>query len=153
MGYIFFLILVVLWLAFSGVYEPLTLSFGLVSIFIVMVLTSMMKMPLVSTKRFRYDKFFVRYIPWLLKEIVISAIKTSGCVLGIRKFKSNSKRIKSSQSTHLGKVIFANSITLTPGTLTMEIDDNGVIVHALCDDSIKELEAGEMDRRVFDLEQ
>ena len=35
----------------------------------------------------------------------------------------------------------------------MEIDDNGVIVHALCDDSIKELEAGEMDRRVFDLEQ
>ncbi len=72
--------------------------------------------------------------------------------MGFRKFKSNAKKIKVSQKTPLGTVIYANSITLTPGTLTIEVDQGDFFVHALCDSSLNELDIGEMDRRVADLE-
>ena len=153
MTYISFFLFVILWLIFSGVYEPLTLFFGLLSVFIVLVITSLMEMPITSIRKFRYEKFFIYYFPWLLKEIIVAAVKTSSCVLGLRKFKSGSKRIKSSNKSGLGSVIYANSITLTPGTLTIEVSGNDLIVHALCDDSIIELEDGEMDNKVVGLEQ
>ena len=72
--------------------------------------------------------------------------------MGFRKFKSNAKKIKASQRTPLGTVIYGNSITLTPGTLTVEVDQDNLFVHALCDSSLNELEVGEMDKRVSDLE-
>ena len=99
-----------------------------------------------------YKNFFVSYLPWILKEIVVSGIKTSGAILGFRKFKSNVKKIKASQRTPLGTVIYGNSITLTPGTLTVEVDQGCLFVHALCNSSLVELEIGEMDKKVSDLE-
>mgnify|MGYP001277469980 FL=1 len=152
MAYISFFLFAILWLIFSGVYEPLTLSFGVISISIVIAIISLLKMPVDSDNHFSYRIFFIFYLPWLLKEIFISGIKTSSIILGFRKFKSNSKKIKVSQKTQLGTVIYANSITLTPGTLTIEVDQGDLFVHALCDSSLNELEDGEMDKRVSDLE-
>ena len=68
------------------------------------------------------------------------------------KFKSKAKTIKASQRTPLGTLIYGNSITLTPGTLTIEVGQGDFFVHALCDNSLNELEVGEMDKRVSDLE-
>lgn len=63
------------------------------------------------------------------------------------------KVIPADQKTEVGKVIFANSITLTPGTVAINISNDGnIIVHALHEDSIAELEGGEMNRRVIQLE-
>ena len=61
-------------------------------------------------------------------------------------------RLKSSQHNELGMVIYANSITLTPGTVTIDIDDGWMIVHALSGDAAADLQGGEMDRRVTALE-
>jgi multicomponent Na+:H+ antiporter subunit E len=52
-----------------------------------------------------------------------------------------------SQSTDLGKVILANSITLTPGTISVQVDGGHILVHALEPGSIHDLFGGEMDRR------
>ena len=141
-----------LWLIFSGVYEPLTLSFGVVSVLIVATIVSLLKMSAGSEGSFSYRTFFISYLPWLLKEIVISGVKTSSMVLGVKKFKSQAKKIKVSQKTQLATVVYANSITLTPGTLTIEVYHGDLFVHALCDSSLTELEVGEMDTRVCDLE-
>ena len=121
MAYISLSLFGILWLIFSGVYEPLTLSFGVVSVLIVTAINSLLKMSSDSKGSFSYKKFFVFYLPWILKEIVVSGIKTSGAILGFRKFKSNAKKIKASQRTPLGTVIYGNSITLTPGTLTLKL--------------------------------
>ncbi|MAH35130.1 MAG: cation transporter [Verrucomicrobiales bacterium] len=152
MAYISVVIFSILWLIFSGVYEPLTLSFGVVSVLIVTAIISLLKMSAGSDDRFSYGNFFISYLPWLLKEIVISGIKTSSNILGFKKFKSHAKKIKVSQKTQLATVIYANSITLTPGTLTIEVDRDDLFVHALCDSSLTELEIGEMDKRVRELE-
>ena len=152
MPYISFFLFGILWLIFSGVYEPLTLSFGVMSVLIVTATNALLKMSADSKGSFSYKYFFVLYLPWILREILASGIKTSIAILGFRKFKSDAKIIKTSQRTSLGVVIYGNSITLTPGTLTIEVDQGNLFVHALCDNSLNELEVGEMDKRVSDLE-
>jgi multicomponent Na+:H+ antiporter subunit E len=63
-------------------------------------------------------------------------------------------RVRASQRTALGKVIYANSITLTPGTVTVDFDeaDSTILVHALTETAHQGLLTGEMDRRVRALE-
>ena len=57
-------------------------------------------------------------------------------------------RFKTSLTSDLSKVTLGNSITLTPGTITMEIDDGEFYVHALSDKVARDLLTGEMERRV-----
>jgi multicomponent Na+:H+ antiporter subunit E len=61
-------------------------------------------------------------------------------------------RTRASQKHALGKVIYANSITLTPGTVSVEVEDDLILVHALSRKSAGELQEGEMDRRVTAIE-
>ncbi|MDC0176463.1 Na+/H+ antiporter subunit E, partial [Planctomycetaceae bacterium] len=56
--------------------------------------------------------------------------------------------VPSNQKTDLGDVIYANSITLTPGTITIRIRDGVILVHALSEEAAEELLEGEMGRRV-----
>ena len=60
--------------------------------------------------------------------------------------------VPQSQNTDLAQVIFANSITLTPGTISVETEDGGLLVHALsyCPDDDASL--ADMDRRVTAVE-
>tara|TARA_B100000927_G_scaffold204432_1_gene165842 strand:- start:490 stop:687 length:198 start_codon:yes stop_codon:yes gene_type:complete len=62
-------------------------------------------------------------------------------------------RVPLSQSTELAKVIYANSITLTPGTVSVEIEGNEIIVHALTQELMDGLIEGDMDKRVTHLEE
>jgi len=57
-------------------------------------------------------------------------------------------RVKASQKSDLGQVIYANSITLTPGTISIDVANNEILVHALSKDGAEDLITGEMDRRV-----
>ena len=61
-------------------------------------------------------------------------------------------RVESSQKTHLGQVIYANSITLTPGTVSVETDEGTIDVHALTRETAEDVRSGTMDRRVTDIE-
>jgi len=62
-------------------------------------------------------------------------------------------RTRASQRTSIGLATFANSITLTPGTLSLDADEPDVIVvHALSDASAESLQTGAMDARVARLE-
>ncbi|MEN8198303.1 MAG: Na+/H+ antiporter subunit E, partial [Pseudomonadota bacterium] len=56
--------------------------------------------------------------------------------------------VKTSQATELGQVTYANSITLTPGTISLRVDRDSIDVHAVSRDAAAALEQGEMDRRV-----
>jgi multicomponent Na+:H+ antiporter subunit E len=61
-------------------------------------------------------------------------------------------RVKASQSTAIGKTIYGNSITLTPGTVTVDVEDDVFLVHALTPAGADSVREGEMDRRVAALE-
>lgn len=62
--------------------------------------------------------------------------------------------IPQSQETDLGAVIYANSITLTPGTVTIKLSKDNLTVHALSKEAASELATGamseEISNRMFD---
>jgi multicomponent Na+:H+ antiporter subunit E len=61
-------------------------------------------------------------------------------------------RVKASQHTAVGVVTYANSITLTPGTISVEVSDGTILVHALTRQGAEALATGYMDRRVLRFE-
>jgi len=148
-----FLTLVAFWLLNSGHYSLLITSLGLASIALVLVITH--KMDVVDNESqpvYLSTKIFGYYM-WLIKEIIKANITVVKHIwLGVNSISPTLKTIKISQKTDMGKVIYANSITLTPGTVAIDLVDNEIIVHALIYKDIESLEIGEMDRRVTLLE-
>ncbi|OGA03203.1 MAG: hypothetical protein A3H35_02595 [Betaproteobacteria bacterium RIFCSPLOWO2_02_FULL_62_17] len=93
------------------------------------------------------------YWPWLAVEIVKSAWDVTRRILHPRMpISPTLARFKPSQRTDIGLVVHANSITLTPGTITVEIGRGEFLVHALSEEGAASLAGSEMDRRVTDME-
>ena len=87
------------------------------------------------------------YTPWLIWEIVKANIDVSLCVLGVKSISPRLIRVPSSQKTAIGQTIYANSITLTPGTISLDVRDNQILVHALTAGTAEGLADGNMDRK------
>ena len=93
------------------------------------------------------------YWPWLFKEIVKSAWTVAGIIVNPRLPVSPTLvRVRATQKTDVGRTTFANSITLTPGTISVDVGRDEILVHALTREGARELAAGEMDRRVTEFE-
>ncbi len=146
--------LVLFWLANSGHYNTLLLILGALSvIFVVFIAYRMDVIDHESQPLLHLTAKLPAYYVWLFKEIVISNIKVVKHVwMGKNTIKPALKTIKSSQATDMGKVIFANSITLTPGTVAIDLVGNDILVHALMEEDIEALAAGEMNQRVTRVE-
>ncbi len=151
-----FAILFGAWLLMSGHYTPLLIVLGVVSCALAAVLADQIGgtdeegLPLHMMAR------LPGYILWLLKEIVMSNIATGKLILGGAP-KPVVFTTPATQSSAGGLVTYANSITLTPGTVTIEIDGDGTsghsfLVHALDPSFMADVDSGDMDRRVTALE-
>ncbi len=143
--YIFLLILFWMGLNFS-----LTIS-GLVICAIICLATLAISCKLGLIPDQNNIKFgFIFYVLWLFKEIYLSAL----CVTKLA-WKRNMSLfpglaiIESDIKSELGMVIYANSITLTPGTVTLSVDKNLLLVHAIDSSLLDSLEDGEMESRII----
>ena len=93
------------------------------------------------------------YLPWLMWQILKSNLQVCRIILNPRlPISPTLIRVHASQKTDTGKVIYANSITLTPGTISLDLRDDTILVHALTQETAAGVETGEMDRRVSRLE-
>ena len=148
------LALFAVWMMLSGYIQPLLLGLGVASCLAVAWL---------KVRADRGDRDPVPfalhvhrlpgYLLWLLWEIVKSNVDVSRRILSPSLPIAPAVRwLPASQRTELTRVIYANSITLTPGTLSIDLDDGAVEVHALNESSLDELERGEMDARVCRLD-
>jgi multicomponent Na+:H+ antiporter subunit E len=144
------ILLFALWLLMSGLYKPLIIGFGMGSVLLVVFV--MRRMDAIDGDR--VDVLlapirFARYIVWLLVEIARANWAVTKVILSPdMPVRQHLLAVPYSQKTELGQVIFANSITLTPGTLTVEVEPGHFLVHAL---SFSDSDVGalaDMDRRV-----
>jgi multicomponent Na+:H+ antiporter subunit E len=141
------------WLINSGHYTPLILSFMVVSVLFVALLCR--QMDVVDGESQPLDLTFTipAYWLWLIKEVVLANIAVARCVWqGAGSISPSVIKVKANQKTDLGIVIYANSITLTPGTVSIDLEGNEITVHALTKESAADLLTGEMDRRVCRVE-
>ena len=96
---------------------------------------------------------FTIYLPWLIKEIVVSNIAVSKIICSPKMpLQRNMIEVRANQKSEIGRVILANSITLTPGTVSVNMDASKILVHALSFEGAEEDLSGEMDRRICRLE-
>jgi multicomponent Na+:H+ antiporter subunit E len=148
-----FLILAVFWLLNSGHYTPLINTLGLISIALVLYIAHRMDVVDHESQPLRLTLRIPGYHLWLSKEIILSNISVVKHIwLGNETISPVLTTIKASQKTDMGKVIYANSITLTPGTVAVDLLGDQITVHALLRKDIEVLQAGEMDRRISRLE-
>jgi multicomponent Na+:H+ antiporter subunit E len=91
----------------------------------------------------------ITYVPWLLWEIVKSGWSVSRIIMDPNlPISPTMTRVKATQKTSAGINVYANSITLTPGTITTNVVGDELTVHALVTEGALDLEGGSMDRRV-----
>jgi multicomponent Na+:H+ antiporter subunit E len=137
------------WLLLSGSTEPFLVGAGAASAGVVVWVGHRMAVIDREGHPIHLGAAAVTYWPWLLKEIVRSAWDVSKIIVNPRLPVSPTiVRVAASQRTAVGVVTFANSITLTPGTISMEVGDGSIVVHALTAEGAASLAEGGMDRRV-----
>ncbi len=148
--------LAAIWLLMSGIYKPLVIGFGLLSVATVVFITR--RMDKVDQDRLEFairPVELVRYFVWLLAEIARANWAVTRLILS-RKMPLRQVifDVPSSQSTDIGRTLFANSITLTPGTISVEtVENNNVIqVHAVAYEEGDPEALADMDRRVTAVE-
>ncbi len=160
-GVVLFLLLVTAWALWSGHYslEPLIFAFGLGScLFVTWLVLRMDRMVdwLPETDRLPGLGFVLRlprYLFFLFLQVCRSSIRVSRLILDpTMPMTPHLLRAKASQETAWGQVIHANSITLTPGTLTLDLRDGELLVHALDPISASSVESGAIDAAVCRLE-
>lgn len=147
-----FLILFVHWLIWSGMFDSFHVSLGVVSCAIV---TFMSHDLLFGTGKFSswhmsvFFRFF-GYIPWLLYQIILSNIHVAYLVLHPKMLIEPSMiTFETKLKKDISIVTFANSITLTPGTITIDIKDGKYfVIHCISRKVIDDLLSGEMERKI-----
>ena len=144
----------ILWALLSGVYSPLFVGFGLGSVAFVVLVVRRMDRTDGARLAIRLRRLAVlRYGLWLLGQIVRANVDVARRALAPRvRVSPTVLRVPAGQRTELGRVLFAHSITLTPGTVSVHLDDGEVEVHALTREAAAALAGGEMGRRVAELE-
>ena len=144
-----------LWLLLSGIYKPLVIGFGVASVAVVMFVILRMN----AVDRDRIDIRLkpigsIMYFLWLLGEIAKANWTVTKIIVSPRMpLRQHFFAVPYTQKTDLAQVIYANSITLTPGTLTIETEPDTFLVHAVAyvDEDMDAL--ADMDRRVSMIEE
>ena len=146
--------LMALWLLMSGVYKPLVIGFGFGSVLLIMIILWRMDRVDGDHVQLRLNPLrFLGYMIWLFGEIAKSNWTVTRVILTpVMPIRQKMLVVPQSQNTDLAKVIFANSITLTPGTISVEIEESGLLVHALNFSPEDHASLADMDRRVTAVE-
>ena len=146
-------VLFLLWLVLSGIYTPILISFGVLSAIIVAWIAYRMDVADHEGFPIQLSWKAVSYWPWLIVEIIKSNIAVAGLILGsLENIKPILIRFPANQKTELGLVTYANSITLTPGTVSIAVGENMIDVHSLSKAAAEDLKQGVMHDKVCRLE-
>jgi len=146
-----FIVLFGFWLLMSGYHTPLILSLGVISCLLCVYLTIKGKFLDNETLPIYFFPRLIQYTLWLIKEILKSNIQTAKVII-MKSEEPELFSVKATQKTNEGKVTYANSITLTPGTVTTQIKNDIFEVHALTKDFGDDVRSSDMDKMVTWLE-
>lgn len=140
------------WLLWSGIYKPLLLVLGLFSCVLTIFIKHRMEYFQTEVFALQYGRRLFGYWLWLAKEVIKSSLDVARIIITPSlPISPRVVSIKASSDNPVDQVTLANSITLTPGTLALDVHNGKISVHALTEAGAKELGKGEMDRRILAL--
>jgi len=143
------LFVAIIWLLFSGHYTALILSLGGLSVLIVTWFIRRMDRVDGELGVLPMRPRVLYYLLWLMWQVVLANVDLVRRIwdptLPIR---PTWQRLDIKVTSALAKTLYANSITLTPGTLTTDVKDDHFMVHSLSSDGIDELRKGGMEKQI-----
>lgn len=139
-------LLFLFWLLLSGRYEPAYLAMGLIASVVVAGLHA--RQPGPPNPTIPLIRFLL-YLPWLFYQILLSNLHTSYLILHPRlpiapRFLRYQTRLQDPAAVAL----LAQSITLTPGTVTVEVAEGELVIHSLDEASAEDLTGGRLEREI-----
>lgn len=145
------LTLFTLWILLSGHLEPLLIGLGLASALLTVFLALRMEVIDHESHPLHLTRQLPRYWLFLLREVIMANLNVIRRILTPGKSCSPQCRsLPLPQHSVLSQVIYANSITLTPGTVTVSLEPDSIIIHALTLEAATDLETGRMARMIPD---
>ena len=143
-------LLFVLWLLLSGHYVPLMVGFGVVSVLVTLFIAHRLNAVDHESHPIHASFALFKYAFVLFGKIIKANIDVTLRILGIRPIEPQLIEIPLTQHDDLSRVIYANSITLTPGSASIDMQDDTIVVHTISKDGAEELFEGELGRLVPD---
>lgn len=141
------------WVALSGHFTPMLVAAGAASALVCVLAAIRMRAADAEGHPIELFQGAVSYFPWLFREIAKSGWAVTKLILHPRlPISPTMTVVRASQRTRVGVAAYGNSITLTPGTITVGVNGDDLTVHALTREGALDLEAGGMDRRVSQFE-
>lgn len=150
--FVTFIILFVYWMVMAGKFDIFHAALGVIScLFVSYMSHDLLFKNIKSGGKIKEVARFILYIPWLIYQIILANLHVVRLALSPNMYDlidPHLMRFKVKIKKDISKVTFANSITLTPGTITADIIDDEFVVHALSQAVDDDLMTGEMERRV-----
>jgi len=147
-------ILVGVWLAWSGIYKPLILGLGLLSCLLCVVVAVRIGFFDRGVFSLQVITKLPAYWAWLIPEIIKSSFEVARLIIDPKlSISPTIVEFDALPPGPIGQAILGNSITLTPGTVTMDVHDGALQVHCLTRQGAEDIKAGEFNRRAADLTQ
>lgn len=152
MAFFYGALLFMFWLLLSGHFEPLLLALGLGSVALTILLMKRMNFIDRECYPFHLSSRFPIFFAYIFREIVKANFDVIKRIMTVRGQSISPQLIEVPlpQKTELGRVIYANSITLTPGTVSVALTNKAVLVHALTKEAAEHLSSGEMAKAIPD---
>lgn len=142
-----------LWVLLSGHFTVLLLSFGVASSLLVVLIAHRMDVVDHEAVPLHLTFGLAGYLIWLMGEIAKANYHVARVILTPSLPVSPQLiRVKATQTSDLGRVVHANSITLTPGTVSIEVEGDDILVHAITREAAAGTLEGAIDRRVTAIE-
>ncbi|MBO1225515.1 MAG: Na+/H+ antiporter subunit E [Candidatus Scalindua sediminis] len=142
------------WILLSGEFTFILITSGIVASLIVAYLSHdiFIGKPDIKIETRRVFKF-IKYLPWLVWKVILANFEIAYLVLHPKMLiDPQIIRFETDLKTDLGIVTLANSITLTPGTITVEANKEEFVIHAIWQKSVEGIIDGEMQRKVKEIE-
>ena len=152
-----FLLLFGIWIIFSGQFDPFHLAMGLVSaLFVPLISSSFLFLDRDRSAGQRLGEMIriPGYLAWILYKIfqanlhILKLALTPGDLKGVE---PSMVKVKTNLKTDFGRYVLANSITLTPGTITVLMEGDELLVHSISEETDAGLRDGTMEQRIAEV--
>lgn len=137
-----------LWLLLSGHFDGLMLFFGAVSVLVVINIVNRMDEVDKDNYTLYVTTDFLYFILRLAKRILVSNVDVTLRILGIKPTQSQFVKLNVPFKDDLSKVLYANAITLTPGSASVSLENDELLVHTISDSGTKALLEGDIEKIV-----
>ena len=143
------ILLSIFWLLLSGYIQPLLLAFGIASVIVVLFVLKRMDDVDQEKQEIGTGLRLMQYLPWLIWKVITSSLQVTKLIWGSTDNLSPSvAKINAKNIPPKRRALYANSITLTPGTLSVDLVGDEITVHALQKTSIEELKQEVMEKKI-----